>query len=151
MENIIKVDINNVEDLLERYDNKKANQDLLNYIIDKSMNIDKYSDIKILINKNNIKLDIKSLISQGLIDEYNKSFNTYEKTNLIQSALFILGFIILIISFIIGETGLLHELLLIVGWVPIWEVVHLELFTDFKERKKRLVLKKLIKSEIEVK
>lgn len=151
MESIIKVDIQNEYDALETYDYSKANRDLLNYIISKAMNIDKYSKIKIVVNKNKLKLDIKSLIRDGFEDEYNKSFNVYEKTNLIQASLFILGFIILVISFIIGESGLLHEILLIIGWVPIWEVVHLELFTDFKERKRRNVLRRLMKSEIEVK
>lgn len=144
----IKINLRNEDDLLETYDNSVISSELINYIIDKAMNVNKYSDIKIIVNKNKIKLDIMSLIQDGLEREYNKSFMNYEKNNIIQGVLFLLGFVILIFSFILGDNGLWHEILLIIGWVPIWEMVHLELFTDFKERKKRAVLKKLMNSEI---
>lgn len=146
----IKIDLRNEDDLLEKYNNSVVSNELINYIICSAMNIDKYSDIKIVVNKNKIKLDVQTLIQEGLEREYDKSFMNYEKNNILQGVLFLLGFVILIFSFILGDNGLWHEILLIIGWVPIWEMVHLELFTDFKERRKRAILKRLMNSEIEV-
>ena len=150
MEEIIRIHLRSEEDLLETYDNTKISINLINYIIENVSGVDKYKKIKLIINSNKIKLDIRTLIQEGFEREYNKSFMNYETNNMIQLGLFILGFLILIISFVIGENGLLHELLLIIGWVPIWEVVHIELFTDIKENKKRAILKRLMMSEIEI-
>ena len=151
MEEIIKVDLRSEEDLLERYDDSIVNKELINYIISCADKIDKYKKIRIFVNKNRIKLNIEELIKEGFEREYNNSFINYEKTNLVQCSLLILGIVFLVLSFLIGNDGLWHEILLIIGWVPIWEMVHLELFTDIKERKKRSILKRLMNCEIEVK
>lgn len=42
----------------------------------------------------------------------------------------------------------MKEILLISGWVPIWEMVKIELFPDVQGRIKRKYIKKLLKSDI---
>ena len=41
------------------------------------------------------------------------------------------------------------EIFLISGWVPIWEMIELELINDVKDRKRKRILLKLINSKIE--
>ena len=40
------------------------------------------------------------------------------------------------------------EIVLISGWVPLWEVIDVELFSDYEGRKKRRIITKLLNSEI---
>ena len=49
---------------------------------------------------------------------------------------------------LIKEDVIWKEVLLIGGWVPIWETIDIELFSDLEGRRKRIILKKLLKSEI---
>ena len=39
------------------------------------------------------------------------------------------------------------EIILIGGWVLIWEMIELEIFSDVKEKRKRIILKKILNSE----
>ncbi|MGN1302507.1 MAG: hypothetical protein ACI4VO_02495, partial [Clostridia bacterium] len=34
------------------------------------------------------------------------------------------------------------------GWVPIWETIDIELFSDLEGRRKKIILKRLLESEI---
>ena len=54
----------------------------------------------------------------------------------------------LLISTFIKNMNILNEIVLIGAWVPIWEAIELELFTDTKEKRKRKQLKKILKGEI---
>lgn len=46
------------------------------------------------------------------------------------------------------EDVIWKEVLLIGGWVPIWETIDIELFSDLEGRRKRIILKRLLESEI---
>ena len=54
------------------------------------------------------------------------------------------GTILLFFSTFIKEVDVLREIILIIGWVPIWEAVELEIMTDTSESKKRRYIKRLI-------
>ena len=59
-----------------------------------------------------------------------------------------MGIFFLTLSTLVDSESIWYELMIIGGWVPIWEMIEVELFPDVEERRKRKVIKKLLKSEI---
>ena len=147
MEELLEIDLIEEDDLLERYNRKKVSKKLLEYIIDTSLHFNPKSKIKIIINN---KLDYSQkcspLIFEGLKNEYNISYKNQIKTNIIQFIYFIVGCLILFLSTLV-TSEVLREVILIGGWVFIWAMVELEIFTDLNEKKKRKIIKKLLCSE----
>ena len=149
MENNIKIDIANKSVLLEKYNESKVSRNVIKYLIKEAMLVDKKEDIKIIINKNSIiEEDCKKLIIEGLKDEFNRSKEKYHADNIKQIYLLILGIILLFLSTLIKENSIWREILLISGWVPIWEMVKIEIFPDVQGRIKRRVIKKLLQCKI---
>ena len=146
MEKIIEIDIAYEQDLCEKYNTKIVSNDLINYIINSIHHVKKSEKIKIIINNLTERQDCIILIKEVLKREYGKSYITYHKNNLIQIIYFLIGVIALILYSIIKYT-IFKEIVLIGAWVLIWEMVELEIFSDVKEKKKRIILKKLLDSE----
>ena len=139
----IIIDISSIDDVYEKYNKNEISKELINYIIEKCYN---EKNIKIIIN-NKLDININPLIYKGLENEYNRIYLKYKKNNIIQIIYLILGIIILGISSIISE-NVISEVILVTGWVFIWSVVELEIFTDTTGRKKRKIIKRILKSEI---
>ncbi len=149
MKKIIEIDILDRKELTEKYNNHKLSKELMNYIIDESSFIMKKDEIKIIINtKNNTDGEYIKIITEGLKEEYRKSLKIYHLTNIKQLCLLILGIIFLFLSTLVKEESIWNEILLIGGWVPIWETLEIELIGDLEGKRKRTILKKLLKSEI---
>ncbi|MBE6138988.1 MAG: hypothetical protein E7174_00585 [Firmicutes bacterium] len=144
MKSII-VNIRREKDLFEKYSNKVSN-DLLKYLVEEARVKD---DIEIIINT---KLDINNidkLIKDGLE-------NSYKNTKIIdkfydnkQIILFIVGMLFLIFS-TITQPEIIKELILIIGWVAVWEVVDIAINVDSKQKYNRKIIKKLINCKIKV-
>ena len=148
MDKLIKINILNEDSLIEKYNNDKANKKLIEYIIKEAKYIRDYDKLDIVIyNECNTKLNIAEIIIQGLKEEYENISNEYHRTNIIQLALLILGLIFLFFSSLISESSIWKEVLLIIGWVPIWEMVDLELFKDYRGRRKKKIIAKLLSSD----
>ena len=147
MEKSIEVDIFEKNDLFERYNRKKVSKSLINYIIEETPDFRKEDKLKIIINsKLDESIDYKNLIKQNLNDEYVRSFRKHLHIGIIQFLYLIVGVIILFISTLIdGEV--FREVVLICGWVLIWAMAELEIFSDMEGRKKRRTLKKLLHSD----
>ena len=149
MECLIKINIDNKHDLINKYNEKNLSDKLLEYIINQTIFTKRNKKIKILINK---KIDIKEnsieIIREGLKKEYNKSLEERNRNNVKQFILLILGMIFIFIATRIENRGMWREIILITGWVPIWEMVKIELFSDVYGRRKRRIIKKLLTSEI---
>ena len=60
----------------------------------------------------------------------------------------LLTFFLLFLSTKVTDDNLMKEILLIIGWVPIWETMEVELFPDAVQRKRRRAIKRLLKCEI---
>ena len=149
MKKVIEIDLNSKEDLLERYNNKRISKDLIEYLINETNFISKKDNVVIQIN-NNIKIDIDIVkyLTNGLKDEYVSNIKSHLKNNIIQIVLFFLGIFFLFLSTQINDNDIWKEILLIGGWVPIWEMIDLELFNDFRGHKRKRILQKLLDSEI---
>lgn len=146
MEKTIEIDIVNEDDLFEKYNKNKVSKDLINYIIESIPRFKKKDILKIKIN-NRVKESCIPFIIDGLKEEYQKSVNAHYYTNIVQTIYLLVGIIVLSISTII-EKVIFKEIVLIGGWVLIWSMVELELFSDTSGRRKRRILKKLLNSKI---
>ena len=113
------------------------------------MFIGKKEKIKIIINKKcMLEQDCTKMIREGLKEEYNKTLEQRRSNNIKQMWLLILGVALLFLSTLITEDGIWKEILLISGWVPIWEMIEVELFPDVDARIERRIIRRLLKSEI---
>ena len=150
MEKIIEIDLHDKYDLVEKYNENKISNELIKYIIKEAIPIRKNEKIKIVINVkcNNINRDCKEFLQEGLTEEYNKSIQEHKITDIKQICLLILGIIFLFLSSNINNEVIWKEILLITGWVPIWEVIDLELFSNTKGKGKIKIINKLLNSEI---
>ena len=145
MEKVIEIDMICNDDLYEKYNRKIVSNDLVNYIITSAYNTKKKDKIKIIIN-NSIGISSVSLIKEGLKKEYEKSYLIYYKNNIVQIIYLLIGIIALFVSSIM-DGNIFKEIILIGGWVLIWEMIELEIFSDVKEKRKRIILKKILNSE----
>ena len=59
-----------------------------------------------------------------------------------------MGAFIIFLSTKVPEDLFWKEVLVIIGWVPIWEMFEVELFPDAEERKRRKAIKRLLKCQI---
>lgn len=148
----IQLDISKTEDLYEKYNINIINKEIINYLVENAFHTQKND--KILVNINNIcksKDNIKDLIFSGLNNELNNLIKNNYRNNITQIVLFLIGTVFLFLSTLINTNVIGKEILIIIGWVPIWEMIYLELFRDFHCRRRIKTLKKLIHSTFEIK
>lgn len=149
MEKNIEIDLVDKYDLVERYNEKKTSSNLIEYIIKQTRFIRKKEKIKIIVNKKCVlEQDCTKMIREGLKEEYNKTLEQRRSNNIKQMWLLILGVALLFLSTLITEDEIWKEILLISGWVPIWEMIEVELFPDVDARIERRIIRRLLKSEI---
>lgn len=147
MNKTIQLDITKEENIYEKYNTSIINCDLINYLVDNALYIKKADKITIQIN--NIcksKENIKEMLINGFNKELDSLIKSNYRNNIVQIVLFLLGIVFLFLSTLLGDKAIGKEILIIIGWVPIWEMIYLELFRDSKNRRKIFVLKKLIDS-----
>ena len=144
---VIKISIENKSDLYERYSNNLS-KDLINYLIKETKYVT--DDIKIMITTK-IKVDnLERFIKEGLINAHNN----YKKIDKIidnkQLIFFIIGLVFLVMS-TLTKHSIIKEVILIAGWVAIWDSIDMS-FNDSNELKlNRKVIKKILNSDIEIK
>ena len=147
----IDVDLPNKEDFLEKYNQKKVANAFLEYLIKEAKNVAKKDELILNIKVNfRHDLDIEEMLIRALNEEYINTVNDHYYNNLFQILLFFIGLFFLSLSTSFEDGILWKEILLIGGWVPIWEMIELELFNDVRGRKRKNIIKKLINSEINI-
>ncbi|MBE6149072.1 MAG: hypothetical protein E7167_06295 [Firmicutes bacterium] len=148
MEKIVELDIKNEYDLYDKYNGNRASSELISYIIDNAYPFIKADKIVLVVNNFlNKEIDCKKLIDEGLRREYDKSVRRHQRNNLAQIFYLVVGILTLFLSTLISE-GIFKELIVIGGWVFIWELVEVELFSEVSGLKKRRVIKKILKCPI---
>lgn len=151
MEKIINIDVKTLDDLVEKYDNDKIAKDLIEYIIKEARHLNRKDTLKVNIILNfKTNLNIKEMLTTSFKEEYLNNVNDHYFNNLFQVILFLLGILFLSLSALLKDNNIWKELLLIGGWVPIWEMIELELFNDVRGRKKKFIINKILNSSIDI-
>ena len=128
---------------------KNVSRDLIDYIVRTVMFFDKKDSIKIIFNDSlNEDVNYIELLKNTIRDEYNYSLRKNHYNNVMQIIYLLLGIIIIFVSTIVDSNLVFKELLLIGGWVLIWEMMELFMFTDLEEKRRRKILKRLLSCEI---
>lgn len=152
MKKILEIDLVSVDSLFEKYNRRQISKELIDYMVNEAdLLLREKVDLKIIIN-NQVKndSDIIKIIKQKLLDEYDKTILKHQNNIIKQLIYFLIGITALFFSTLIQDT-IFKEIVLIGGWVLIWYMVELELFSDMELRKRRRVIKRLLESEIKVK
>ena len=149
MDRVINIDINDKHDLYEPYNDNYLNKDLIDYLIRQGMPFKKKDKVTIEVDNNVRKRkNFEQILKQSLKMEKNRLQQKYKDINKKQASWFIMGAIIILLGYIISESSALHEIIIVVGSVPIWEAISIELFKDTEIRKKIQVIDLLLKSQI---
>lgn len=141
----IVVNIRREKDLYEKYSNEVSNE-LIKYLVNEAKVKD---DVEVIVNT---KLDVKNidtLIKEGLEDSIKDIRNVDRFYDSKQVILFIVGMIFLIIS-TLTKPEIIKELILIVGWIAVWEVLDIAINIDSKQKYNKKIIKKLINCKITV-
>lgn len=146
--NII-LELNELDNFFDKYNQQKVSLEVINYLL-KECSLEKY-DYQILVYNNiGIKNDLDILIKETLISEYQERKKIYQQTNIKQIWLLAIGIILLLVSMGISELFVFKEVILIAGWVLVWETIDIQLFSDINDRRKLKLLFKLINSNVKV-
>ena len=149
MDRVINIDINDKHDLYEPYNDNYLNKDLIDYLIRQGMPFKKKDKVTIEVDNNVRKRkNFEQILKQSLKMEKNRLQQKYKDMNKKQASWFIMGALIILLGYIISESSALHEIIIVVGSVPIWEAISIELFKDTEIRKKIQVIDLLLKSQI---
>ena len=144
MKSII-VNLRKEQDLYEKYSNEVSSE-LIKYLVDEAKVKD---DVEIVVNT---KLDINNIekiIKEGLENSYNDTKIIDKFYDNKQIILFIVGMIFLIFS-TITKPEVIKELILIIGWIAVWEVLDIAINIDSKQKFNRKIIKKLLNCKIKV-
>lgn len=151
MEKIIEIDLLETDDFFETYNRKKVSRELINYLISEGQSLKKEDKVKIVVNDlMNEDIDCVKLIKKGLRQEYEVCYQRHQNICIKQLIYLICGVDILFLSTLI-DSAIFREVVVIFGWVLLWSMFELEIFSDVDSKKRRNVLKKLLDSEFEEK
>lgn len=149
MEKIIEIDLLEKNNFLEKYNKQLISRDLLEYIENQATYLNKREQVKIIIHRKcRMPDDYLTILKNSLRREYIFYKKRLHFNNIIQVVFLICGFMLLLLSHGMKNHEVLEEILLISGWVFIWEMIEMELFSDSKNLHKLKILKKILKGDI---
>ena len=152
MKTMININLKKKEDFYSRYSNQKLNSELTDFIYNEcygedyknNIVINIYTKLKISKNKkNDIKYNIRRTFGLKVQDE----LYYYEKAKFKKTILFLIG-IVLIVIYYLSFIEVLSEIILILGWLAIWESVYSFLADSSKDYIRIYRLRKLASSRI---
>lgn len=151
----INININKYEDVMEKYDNNKLSSELAYFIYNQYMSLPLRKGIELNIETNFEITEEQEGIISDMIHRYfglqvQKSIYNFRYKTKYQIFLFLIGALLIAISNlkVLADFSTIHEILLIIGWVAVWELFYDGFFVDYKENIKRKRYKKL--SEVKI-
>lgn len=153
MEKEIVIDLYQKKDYIGSYNHKKLNSNLLSYILDESKGMSKKGKIKIMIThyydiSEKEKKDFVSMLHSSLEEDIRESYMEVEYKQIRSLILMLIGIIFIIFYFCLPKMNVISEILLIIGWVGIWEACDILPFDQIQNRFKIQRYKKLMKADI---
>ena len=137
---VIEINLHSKEDYKNPFNENKLSNELSEYILEECKGFPYNCELELNI-KTKFKLNSEERIK--LISMIRSNFGLDVRENLIfmnnlikkDIFLFLFGCIFIIISAAIKKNvPILSEVILIIGWVGIWEVVYSLFFSDYKRR-----------------
>lgn len=152
----IDVTLNSFEDSTSKFNNNTLNEELSNYIFKECTGINLKNNIIIRIKP---EFNITDIQKEKLVDMIRANYGLDISENLIhvkyenvkKLLLMIFGIIFVLLSELItlDYIFIIKEVLLIIGWVGIWEAVYSLIFVDLKKKFEMKRLKQLTTCKIE--
>lgn len=152
--NKIEIELKDKKDFISKYNNNRISSDLYNYIKEESklLNIKEQFNIEIKPQfkmtdeeKELLALNIKKTTSEEI-----KDLEYIEQKVLIKELLFLMiGIIITFFWFVVRKSEFISEIILIIGWLFVWEAVKKLVFSRAENRLNIKRLKQIVKSDID--
>ncbi len=149
MKNTITIDIENKDDYTCPYNNRKLNSELLSYILDESKGIPLQNKIEIEIHSHfdsNEKKSFIEILRSNLGEDIKENYLEMKLTYIKAILLFLFGLLFVLLSNITPQ--IIKEIILIIGWVGIWESCYIFLFDRIHTRIKIKKFKKLVNAKV---
>lgn len=154
MANIIKINLNEKNDYVSKFNNNILSSELNQYILEECKGYSLGSEIVMEISCNyemnsNEKGKIIDMIRSSFGTEISEMLVNRKRNIIIDIFVFIAGIFAIIANIIFSDFPIISEFTLVVSWVLIWEGVHDLIFHGFKnkvdiERKRQLTKCKII-------
>ncbi len=151
--NEIIININDEKDYENKYNFNNLSTELSNYIYEECKGKPINNKISIIIKasykiKDKEKEEIINKIHNNYKTDLNEQLLMIKYSNSKNIVVFLLGILFLYLYYFIKINFVLSEMILIVGWVAIWEAVYAWLFVRDKNNIQIKRLKKLANCEI---
>lgn len=152
IETIISIILNDKNNFYSLYSNNKLNKELEDYIFSECYGEDYKNNIVINIYT---KLKISDKEKNKMIDTIRRTFGLkiqdelyyYNKSKYKKTILFLIG-IVLIVLYYLSFIDIIKEIILILGWLAIWESVYSFLTDSNRDNIYIYRLKQLSKAKI---
>ena len=154
--NKIEIELKDKKDFVNKYNSNRISSDLYNYIKEENKILDIKEKINIEIKpqfkmtdeeKELLALNIKKTTSEEI-----KDLEYVEQKVIFKELLFLaIGIIITFFWFVVRKSEFISEIILIIGWLFVWEAVKKLVFSRVEHRLNIKRLKKIVKSDIDYK
>lgn len=153
MKSTITIRIEDKEDYTSPYNNQKLNSELLSYILDESKSIPLNHTIDFEIHSphkfsDKEKNDFINILRSNLGEDIKESYLEMKFTHIRAIILFIVGILFILFYTFISQFKIVSEVLLIIGWVGIWESCYIFFFDNMRYRIKIKKFKKLVSAKV---
>lgn len=152
----IKIHLNNNEDVYNKFNNDILSIDLGTYIYEQYLLLAEPADIKLKISSDEEMNDSYKNKLQDMIQHYfNTNLKELSRMHRVQNAknilLSVIGICLVLIAHFLNfyNDFIISEVILVAGWVSLWEVFDNIMFKESKWQIKYNVFKRLCKSEFE--
>ncbi len=154
-ETIIEISFDGKDDYISQFNNAKLSDRLSNYILEECRG--KSLSNRITLNiKTNFKINAneKEEFIKMVHENYKTDLKEYtlilKFSNIKKSIIFFIGIILIYLAYFrgISSNEVISEVILIIGWVAIWEAAYTWFFESDKNRIKAKRLKQLAKCRI---
>ena len=154
-ETIIAISFDEKDDYINQFNNNKLSNSLTNYILEECRGKSLANRITLNV-KTNFKISVqeKEEFIKMVHENYKTDLEEYvlilKHSNLKKILIFFIGVILIYLSYFkeISNNEVISEVILIIGWVAIWEAAYTWFFESDKNRIKAKRLKQLAKCQI---
>ncbi len=154
-ETIIEISFDEKDDYINQFNENKLSNYLSNYILDecKGKSLANRITLNVKVNfkmSSKEKEEFKKMIHENYKSDLSEYMLILKYSNLKKMIVFFAGIILIYLHYFkdISNNKVISEVILVIGWVAIWEAAYTWLFENSKNRVKIKRLKQLTKCKI---